>query len=72
MTIRQSVRVLPFGWFRQSDAVGGFQDASRNPLANEGHSRDVVSQLINGQDAIADHLGFGGHKVGKDESRAVT
>ena len=32
----------------------------------------MVSHLINGQDATADHFGLRGDKIGEDEPRAVT
>lgn len=58
MTIRQSTRVLPFRWLGQFDAIGSLEEVAWDPLTDEGDGRDVVPHLVDGQNAVADHVCF--------------
>ena len=70
--IGHSFVVFSFFWFWYFYAICGLQQVTWDPLADERHRRNVVPHLINGQDAITNHLCLGGHKVGKDKSRTIT
>lgn len=72
MSIRGSCLFLPLPWWGDPKTIHGFQDAARYPLTEEGYWRDVVSQLIYGEDATAHHLCFGGEEGREDQTRTVT
>ena len=70
--MRRSCLLLPLPRGGDLDAICDLQDMARDPLTEQGDWRDVVSQLINREDARADHLGLGGEEGGEDQPRAVT
>ncbi|KAH9830066.1 hypothetical protein Tdes44962_MAKER09090 [Teratosphaeria destructans] len=52
-------------------AVDGFQERARDPLRDQRRRTGVLAELVDGEDAGADELGFGGGEVGEDETGTV-
>lgn len=72
MSIGHSVPGLPFLGWGDSNAIKLLQHRTGNPLTDQGHRRGVFTELVNGEDAIAYHLCFGGEEGGEDQARTVT
>jgi hypothetical protein len=54
-----------------AQTVGGLNDVARKPLNNQANRANILSQLVDGQDTVADQIRLGGGKLGEDETGAV-
>lgn len=65
VSIWGSFLVLPLSWKWDINAISPLQHMAWNPLADEGHWRNVVTELVYGQDSTAHHFCLGGEEAGE-------
>lgn len=66
-----AVFILSLTRTRYFNPVCPLQYGARDALTDQGDRRGVVPQLVNGEDATADHLCLGGEEGGEHEARTV-